>query len=89
MRTMFCGTPDTMPPKMISESPLPMPCSVIKSPNQMANIVPAVIAASTAMVDRVFSSESKPKLGKTGEVPKRLKPWACPKAVNNPRGTAR
>ncbi len=51
---------------MINDSPLPMPCSVINSPNQMANMVPAVIATNTEMVGRMFSGGVKPKLGKTG-----------------------
>ena len=37
------GRPATMPPKMISEMPLPMPFSVISSPIQTRNMVPAVM----------------------------------------------
>ena len=33
----------TMPPKMMIETPLPIPISVINSPIQTSNIVPAVI----------------------------------------------
>ena len=40
------GMPATMPPKMISEMPLPMPFSVMSSPSQTRNIVPAVMEAS-------------------------------------------
>ena len=45
--TRRCGTPrrasrDTMPAKMISEMPLPMPRSVICSPSHMMNAVPVV-----------------------------------------------
>ncbi len=36
------GSPATMPPKMISEMPLPMPRSVICSPSHMTSTVPAV-----------------------------------------------
>ena len=31
-----------MPMKMMSEIPLPMPCSVICSPSHMTSVVPAV-----------------------------------------------
>ncbi len=44
------GMPATMPPKMISEMPLPMPFSVISSPSQTRNIVPAVIEITAAKV---------------------------------------
>jgi len=44
------GTPATMPAKMMIEIPLPMPCSVISSPSQIANIVPAVIVTMTESV---------------------------------------
>ena len=43
--------PATMPPKMITEMPLPMPFSVISSPIQTRNIVPAVIENSAVNVD--------------------------------------
>ena len=36
------GMPITMPAKMISEMPLPMPRSVICSPSHMMNAVPVV-----------------------------------------------
>ena len=42
--------PATMPAKMISEMPLPMPFSVISSPSQTRNIVPAVIEMTAAKV---------------------------------------
>ena len=44
------GTPATMPPKMISEMPLPIPFSVISSPSQTRNIVPATIEITAASV---------------------------------------
>ena len=42
------GRPETMPAKMISETPLPMPRSVICSPSYIRNIVP-VVSATTAV----------------------------------------
>ena len=39
---MAPGMPTTMPEKMISEMPLPMPFSVICSPSHMMSTVPAV-----------------------------------------------
>ena len=52
------GKPTTMPAKMISEMPLPMPRSVISSPNQTRNMVPAVRDRTAANVGR---KESGPK----------------------------
>ncbi len=45
----------TMPPKMMIETPLPMPFSVINSPIQTSNIVPAVIDDRMATVGRNVS----------------------------------
>ena len=42
MRTAASGMSATMPAKMISEMPLPMPRSVICSPSHMMNAVPVV-----------------------------------------------
>ena len=42
--------PATMPPKMMTEMPLPMPFSVISSPSHTRNIVPAVSANSAVIV---------------------------------------
>ena len=42
MRTAASGMPVTIPAKMISEMPLPMPRSVICSPSHMMNDVPVV-----------------------------------------------
>ena len=39
---MARGSPTTMPVKMISDMPLPMPRSVICSPSHMMNAVPVV-----------------------------------------------
>ena len=55
------GMPATMPPKMMSEMPLPMPFSVISSPSQTRNIVPAVMEATAAKVGRA-SPPVKPML---------------------------
>jgi hypothetical protein len=40
--TTACGMRATMPAKMMSEMPLPMPFSVMRSPSHMMNAVPAV-----------------------------------------------
>ena len=50
LRPMMPGSPATMPPKMISEIPLPMPSSEISSPSQTRNIVPATIETIVATV---------------------------------------
>ena len=39
-RASACGSSATMPAKMISEMPLPMPRAVICSPSHIRNIVP-------------------------------------------------
>ena len=44
------GKPETMPAKMMSETPFPMPRSEINSPSQTRNIVPAIIEKIDAMV---------------------------------------
>src|SRR3989304_2645453 len=46
--------PATMPPKMMSEMPLPMPFSVISSPSQTRNIVPAAMEITAASVGSAF-----------------------------------
>ncbi len=48
------GMPATIPPKMMSETPLPMPFSVMSSPSQTRNIVPAAIEMSAAAVGRAL-----------------------------------
>ena len=40
-----------------------MPCSVINSPSQMANIVPAVMVVSTDTVKSTLLPRPKPKPG--------------------------
>jgi hypothetical protein len=42
------GRPTTMPAKMMSDIPLPMPRSVICSPSHMMNVVP-VVSVSTVI----------------------------------------
>ena len=58
--TLFCtceptrlGTRAMMPAKMMSETPLPMPFSVINSPSQTRKIVPAVMVSK---IDAEFSA---------------------------------
>jgi hypothetical protein len=53
-----------MPAKMISETPLPMPCSVINWPNHTPIIVPAVMPMINVTVGRK-SPPVKPQLGST------------------------
>ena len=48
------GMPATMPPKMMTEMPLPMPFSVISSPIHTRNSVPAVIVNSAVNVTNAF-----------------------------------
>ena len=49
-RPTIPGSPATIPLKMISEMPLPMPSSEISSPSQTRNIVPATIEVIVAIV---------------------------------------
>ena len=44
---MYWGRPAMMPAKIMTEMPLPMPFSLISSPIQTRNIVPAVIVISS------------------------------------------
>ena len=50
----------TIPPKIISEIPLPIPFSVINSPNQTKNIVPAVSVINVATVLKHHSQNQNP-----------------------------
>ena len=72
---MSDGRPDTMPAKMMSEMPLPMPRSVMSSPIQTSSIVPPT--KLTTMVS--VSNEPSPKK-LTGKVntPAREKSSNCP-----------
>ena len=56
---MSVGKPATIPPKMIRDMPLPRPFSVINSPSQTRNIVPATIEINIAAVPRL-SPKSTP-----------------------------
>lgn len=47
---------------------MPIPCSEISSPNQTANIVPAVIVARMVMVGKVLPGP-QPKFGRMGRAP--------------------
>ena len=58
------GKAATMPAKIISDMPLPMPRSVINSPSQTRNIVPAVIEIMAAVVGS-RASPAKPTLVST------------------------
>ena len=46
---MACGRLATMPEKMISDRPLPMPRAVICSPSHIRNIVPPVSVMTVVM----------------------------------------
>ncbi len=52
--TRLQGMRDTMPPKMMIDKPWPMPCSVISSPSQIANMVPAVMVMIVTSVGRMY-----------------------------------
>ena len=87
MLKTFRGIRATMPPRMISERPLPIPCSVISSPSQTANIVPAVIVTRMVTVES-HCPAPKPKPAMTPgteAITKRI----CPKACSAARGTVR
>ena len=58
------GKPTTIPANMISEIPFPIPRSVINSPSQTRNIVPAVMDSTAANVGR-NASPVKPTLVST------------------------
>ena len=47
--------PATMPAKMMSEMPLPMPRSVMRSPSHMMNAVPAVSVITVMKVNQTVS----------------------------------
>ena len=55
------GNDATMPPKMMMETPLPIPNSVMSSPIQTSNIVPAVIVSKVAIVDSTMLELPNPK----------------------------
>jgi len=75
-----------MPEKMITLRPWPMPSSVISSPSQMANIVPAVMVM---IVERVTNG-LLPKPATICSPPARLvKMLICPQDCNAAIGIAR
>ena len=47
-RVSASGIAATMPAKMISDEPLPMPESVISSPSHMMTVVPVVIVSTVS-----------------------------------------
>ena len=82
----------TIPAKMIKERPWPrMPYSEINSPNQMANMVPAIMLNNIATEGKT-NAEVNPKF-KIGTPPPRieieLKMWIWPTADKAAMGTAR
>jgi hypothetical protein len=66
------GTLETMPAKMISETPLPTPCSVINWPSHTPSIVPAVMPMISVSVGS-RSPPVKPQLGSTLAPPTALR----------------
>ena len=60
---MFCGALATMPPKMMIETPLPMPLSVISSPSHTASIVPAVILSNDGYGHQRVIADAKAHVG--------------------------
>ena len=57
---MAAGKAATMPAKMISEEPLPMPREVICSPSHIRNIVPPVSVISVEMRKNSPGAETTP-----------------------------
>ena len=53
-----CGRPAMIPAKMMMEMPLPTPFSLISSPSQTRNIVPAVIVMIAESVGKASGPES-------------------------------
>jgi len=64
-----------MPAKMISETPLPMPYSVISSPNHISITVPAV---STSTIWRRWNQSSGPRIEGVVFWKRTVKPYAWP-----------
>ena len=61
-RPTCSGRPAMMPPKMMMDTPLPMPRSVISSPSQTHTIVPAVSDAIMATVSSAPACNTPPWL---------------------------
>ena len=87
-RMIWNGTDDRIPAKMISDTPLPMPCSVISWPSHTPNIVPAVMPMMIVSVGSKFSG-ANPQLGNTtSPLPtSRLKSVAWAMACSTASGT--
>ena len=66
-----------MPAMMISETPLPTPCSVICSPNHINNIVPAVmkITEVTGITEQEFEQLAEKQDACYHKVKSRYKVW--------------
>ena len=62
------GIDATIPPKMMIETPLPIPNSVISSPIQTRSNVPAAMAMRVATTVVVFTHEATPALSVVGEI---------------------
>jgi hypothetical protein len=82
-----CGSEATIPPKMMIETPLPIPFWVINSPSQISSMVPAVMEIRIARVPRI--SWSKPKAGRMGCWLVALRNCTVPKAWRKASGTVR
>ena len=74
-----------MPAKMMIEMPLPMPSSVMRSPSQTANMVPAAMVVMTVNVTSGFW----PNSGMMGAPPRLPKMAICPTACKIDIGIAR
>ena len=89
--TLFCtsdptrlGTRAMMPAKMMIETPLPMPFSVISSPSQIRNIVPAAVVMRNASVGRTVRALKRPK---SLMAPALASSAPCPSACSMASGT--
>src|SRR5688500_6944066 len=60
------GNDATMPPNMMIETPFPIPNSVISSPIQTNNIVPAVMVSKVAIVDNTMLELPNPNPSMSG-----------------------
>ena len=59
-RPSICGKPATIPPKIIIDTPLPIPLSVINSPIQTRKIVPATSDTIMAIVGNISMEPTIP-----------------------------
>src|SRR5687768_6315336 len=78
-----CGRRPTMPAKMITLMPLPMPFSLMSSPSHISTSVPAT---SVARIEIVAAQSSGPKAGRT---PERCMNTATPMPWSSASGTVR